>query len=68
MKSSWQTERGHLVCRWSGVVQRVQLDATWMQESLGVQCSYLPPLPDFASGSPFGGASWFLLRSDGSCE
>jgi hypothetical protein len=30
-----------------------------MQEASEVQGSYLPPLPDFASHNPFGGASWF---------
>jgi hypothetical protein len=24
-----------------------------------MQGAYLPPVPDFASHSPFGGASWF---------
>jgi hypothetical protein len=30
-----------------------------MQEASDIQGSYLPPLPDFASHSPFGGAFWF---------
>jgi hypothetical protein len=30
-----------------------------MQEASDVQGSYLPPVPDFASHSPFGGATWF---------
>lgn len=62
MTSSWQVEAGHLECRWS-VGQYVQYNPSWMQEASNVQGSYLPPTPDFASHSPFGGArgaSWFL--------
>ena len=59
MKSSWRMETGHLLCRWSEVVQHVQYNPPWMQEASEVQGSYLPPLPDFASHSPFGGATWF---------
>ena len=59
MKSSWQMETGHLVCRWSEIGQRVQYNPPWMQEASGMQGSYLPPIPDFASHSPFGGATWF---------
>ena len=58
MKSSWQIESGHLACRWS-VGQQLQYSAPWMQEASEVQGSYLPPLPDFVSHSPFGEASWF---------
>jgi hypothetical protein len=59
MKSSWQTDTGTLACRWSEVGQRVQYNSAWMQETSDIQGGYLPPLPDFASHSPFGGASWF---------
>ena len=59
MRSSWQTQTGHLECRWSGVSQRVHYDPPWMLETSGIQSSYLPPIPDFAGHSPFGGASWF---------
>jgi hypothetical protein len=59
MRSSWQTETGHLVCRWSEAGQRAPYNPLWMQEASNVQGSYLPPVPDFASHSPFGGATWF---------
>ena len=59
MTVSWQTETGHLACSWSEVGQRVQYDLRWMQGTPEIQSGYLPPLPDFASHSPFGGASWF---------
>ena len=66
MKSSCQTETGHLACRWSDLVQPAEYDrynTRFIQETSEFQGSYLPPLPDFASHSPFGGASWFLPRS-----
>jgi hypothetical protein len=59
MRSTWQMETGQLIRRWSEVGQRVQYSPQWMQEASGVQGSYLPPVPDFASHSPFGGATWF---------
>lgn len=57
--SLWQTETGHLRCRWSEVGQRLRYHPRWMEEASDCQGSYLPPLPDFASHSPFGGAAWF---------
>ena len=59
MKSSWQTETGHLACRWSEMGQRLPYNAWWIMETPDVHGSYLPPIPDFASHSPFGGPSWF---------
>jgi hypothetical protein len=59
MNSSWETQTGHLTCRWSEIGQSVEYNPLWIQENSDVQCSYLPPVPDFASHSPFGGASWF---------
>jgi hypothetical protein len=61
---SWQTEKRHLTCRWSEVGQRVQCNPRWMQEASDIQSGYLSPVPDFASHSPFGGAtSWFQLHT-----
>jgi hypothetical protein len=59
MRSSWQIEAGHLECRWSEVGQPVRYNPPWMQEARDVQGSYLPPLPDFASHSPFVGTTWY---------
>jgi hypothetical protein len=59
MRSTWQMDTGHLVCCWSVVGERVQYNPPWMQEASDVRGSYLPPVPDFASHSPFGGATWF---------
>ncbi len=59
MSSSWQMETGHLVSRWSKAGQYEQYNPLWMQESSDIQGSYLPPVPDFVSHSPFGGATWF---------
>jgi hypothetical protein len=63
MRSSWQTETGHLACRWSEAGQHVQYHPGWRQGSSDVQSGYFPPIPDFASHSPFGGASWFRLHT-----
>lgn len=58
MRSSWQTESGHLALHWSGVAQPVQYDPSFLPSN--IQGRYLPPLLlDFASHSPFGGACWF---------
>ncbi len=59
MTCTWKTETEHLVCRWSEVGQRVPYNPLWMQEASDIQGSYLPPAPNFASHSPFVGASWF---------
>lgn len=64
MTSSWQVETGHLVCRWSQLGQRVSYNPLWMQETSDIQGSYLPPVADFASHSPFGGPSWFQRHTD----
>lgn len=65
MRSSWQTETGHLACRWSEVGQGVQYNPHWMQETLVIQSGYLRPVPDFASHCPFGGAFWFEPHAAG---
>jgi hypothetical protein len=59
MRSSWQTETGHLACRWSEAGQRVQYNPRWMLETLPIPSGYLLLVPDFAGKSPFGGGSWF---------
>ena len=58
MRSAWQTETGHLAFRWSEAGQHVPYSPRWMQDTS--ESGYVPPVPDFASHSPFGGASWFL--------
>jgi hypothetical protein len=62
MATSWQTETGHLACRWSDLEQRAKYDPSWMQKTSDVPSGYLPPITDFASHSPFGGANWFQPR------
>jgi hypothetical protein len=59
MKSSWQKNTGNLSCRWSEVGQRVQYASGWIHETSVVQSGHLPPVPDFASHSPFGSGEWF---------
>ena len=63
MKLSWQTEADHLACRWSEVGQHVEYNPLWMQETTIISSGYLPPVPDFASHSPFGGLAWFQPRA-----
>jgi hypothetical protein len=62
MRSSWQTETGQLARRWSEEGQRVQYNPAWMRESS--ESVYVPPVQDFASHSPFAGASWLFLPHD----
>jgi hypothetical protein len=59
MKSLWQTKSGCLVRQWCDEVQHTQYNPPWMRETKEMQSGYLPPLPDFSSHSPFGGAYWF---------
>src|SRR5258706_9285875 len=62
MATSWQTETGHLACRWSDLEQHAKYDPSWMQKISDVPSGYLELVPDFASHSPFGGANWFRPR------
>jgi len=66
MKSSWQSETGHLALRWTEVGQRVQYSSSWMKECSEAQGGHIPPLPDFSERSPFGGVSWFQPDPAGS--
>jgi hypothetical protein len=61
MTSSWQIKNGHLVRSWSGQVADRKYELPVMQSSSDIQGSYLPPMPDFASHSPFGGPPWFCF-------
>ena len=64
MQSAWKTETGHLACRWSDAGQHIEYNPPWMQNALEVPSGYLPPVPDFASRSPFGGVAWFQPNPD----
>ena len=61
MHRTWQLQGGHLLCVWSEVAQHVGYSARWMTEAsdTDIPSGYLPPVPDFASHSPFCGAFWF---------
>ena len=59
MNRTWQVQAGHLSCSWSETGQRVAYNPCWMKEASEIPSGYLPPVPDFASHSPFGGAFWF---------
>jgi len=62
MTSSWQIKDGQIACRWSDLTEGVKSNLSWMQASPDIQGSHLPPLPDFANHSPFGGpySFWFM--------
>lgn len=60
MKTSWQTETGHLECRWSEAGERLRYNAPWLQDaSRSLQRKACPVLPDFRRRSPFG---WYVLE------
>jgi hypothetical protein len=62
MSSFWRVEAGRLERRWPELDQlRAEYKPSWMQSETEARGSYLPPPPDFASHSPFGGPSWFGL-------
>lgn len=58
MVSTWQAESGRLACNWSDGDQ-ICYRPLWMQEGSIASGSHLPPILDFSSHSPFGGAFWF---------
>jgi hypothetical protein len=53
--TAWVYNGDTLACRWPEVGKRT----TQSIEPAPAGGSYLPPLPDFAAHSPFGGATWF---------
>jgi hypothetical protein len=59
MDSRWQTENGAIARRWTETGEALRRKPLWMLNMLDMQSGYLPPTPDFASHSPFGGPSWF---------
>lgn len=64
MNSTWQVKDGRIACRWFGLTERVKYESPSMQTGSDNQSSYLPPMPDFANHSPFGGpySFWFLPK------
>jgi hypothetical protein len=63
MKASWQTGTGRLVCRWSGVKERIPYNAPWMNASKDVHRKNISPaFLDFTKLSPFGGSEWYARR------
>jgi len=59
MASIWTQESGRLTLHWSHLSQSVRYEPFWMGEVSTPPSSYVSPLPDFASHSPFGGVAWF---------
>ena len=59
MQSSWLEDTGTLTRRWFEIGRALSEPATLSAETPEMRSGYLPPPPDFASHSPFGGATWF---------
>ena len=59
MNRTWQVQDGRLLCSWSETGRAIAYNPRWMKEASDIPSGYLPPLPDFASHSPFCGAFWF---------
>jgi hypothetical protein len=61
MKTSWQIERGGLLCRWFNSEERIQYNVPWLQEaSTETYGKFVEPIPDFAAHSPLGSGEWFV--------
>ena len=61
MKTSWQSESGGLVCRWSDLLESDQSTSPVVGEVLtGVYERFVPPMPDFAAHSLLGSGEWFV--------
>lgn len=61
MKTSWQTETGGLLCRWSEVGEGMRSSAAWAEEAARSEDVKLSrALPDFAQHSLLGSGEWFV--------
>jgi hypothetical protein len=61
MKTSWQTEAGRIVCRWSETGEHIQCAPPWLQgASQSVDRSVKPAILDFTTHSPLGSGEWFV--------
>jgi hypothetical protein len=58
MTNQWSLDGNRIVSRWVDIGRTVEYASEWVNAS-ETNGSYLAPLPDFASHSPFGGATWF---------
>jgi len=54
--TAWMSEGSRIVCRWMEVGEGTVCASRCLKEAMNG--SFLPPPPDFASHSPFGGAMW----------
>jgi hypothetical protein len=61
MNTSWLSESGDLLCRWTDAGAGIPYSPPWGQEtSSGVDQTFVEPLPDFAAHSPLGSGEWFV--------
>jgi hypothetical protein len=61
MAIKWSIDGSRIVPRWTDIGRAADFKPEWMNAS-DVEGSHLDPLPDFASHSPFGGATWFTAH------
>lgn len=58
MTSQWSFDGNRIVSRWTNISREAGQFSQQLNAS-DANGSYLVPLPDFASHSPFGGTTWF---------
>jgi hypothetical protein len=63
MKMLWQTETGHLVCRWAEAGKRAPYSPPWIPDDPRAISTrnIASSVVDFTRVSPFGGRHWYAL-------
>jgi hypothetical protein len=59
MKTSWQSESGGLICRWSGLLDDESNSPITLRASTEAYASFMPPVPDFVTHSLLGESGTF---------
>jgi hypothetical protein len=60
MKTSWQSESGGLVCRWSALLDDESNSPITLRASTEAYASFMPPMPDFVTHSLLGSGEWYV--------
>lgn len=60
MKTSWQTDADHIVCRWSDAENTIPYRPPWLQEAAEGDEIASDLMPDFTRHSPLGSGEWFV--------
>lgn len=61
MAIKWSIDGDKIVSHWADIGRAADFKPEWMNAS-DMAGSHLAPLPDFASHSLFGGATWFTAH------